>query len=70
MMRSDIVQTYKIIRHYKNSEEKETIKIGLTYTEAKEHCDDKETSSGTCTLPENVQRTQERGPWFDGYYRE
>jgi len=50
---------YEIVRFY--------TKRGLTLEQAQAHCRDPETSSSTCKEPHNVRRTQERGPWFDGY---
>ncbi len=59
---------YKIVRHYFRTDQKRrTVKSGLTLEEARAHCADPETSSSTCRKPENVRRTRERGPWFDGY---
>jgi hypothetical protein len=69
------VSEYYIVRKYFNSgpwaalaNGGELIKHGLTLEEAQEHCSDPETSSRTCTSEEGVQRTEERGPWFDCYY--
>lgn len=62
--------TYKIIRGYKDSDKREVIDTGLTLDEAQAHCRDPETSSSTCKLPENVARTEQFGPWFDGYDEE
>lgn len=62
--------TYKIVRHYQRGFQQEVLKTGLTLEEAQAHCNDPETCDKTCTRPENVQRTAEHGPWFDGYYRE
>ena len=59
---------YKIVRSYfKTSIRSRTIKTGLTLEEAQAHCSDPETSSRTCEKRVNVKRTEERGPWFDGY---
>lgn len=59
---------YKIIRFYFNREGyRKTIKSGLTLEQAQAHCQDPETSSSTCKLPENVRRTKNQGPWFDAY---
>jgi hypothetical protein len=71
---------YKIVRMYQNRgdllplltpgmrvPENREIKRGLTLEEAQAHCSDPETSSSTCKLPENVKRTEDFGPWFDGY---
>lgn len=63
--------TYKILRFYFNDKfPTQTIKTGLTLSEAQEHCRDKETSSSTCKKTVNVKITRERGPWFDGYSEE
>ncbi len=64
------MSTYKIIRFYQGDHPREIIAGGLTEEEAQEHCSDPETSSSTCQLPENIQRTEEHGPWFDGYAEE
>lgn len=57
---------YKIVRSYYRGG-KRVIERGLTLEQAQEHCRDPETSSKTATKAANVQRTQKRGPWFDGY---
>jgi hypothetical protein len=62
--------TYKIIRRYFKEHDAETIAEGLTLREAKRRCNDPETSSRTCKEPENVERTERCGPWFDGYTEE
>lgn len=63
--------TYKIIRVYQRDDQpKRVIKRGLTLEEAQAHCRDPETSSSTCTSSEGRRRTEERGPWFDGYDEE
>lgn len=63
--------SYKIIRMYFNPKiPKRTIKRGLTWEQAQEHCKDPETSSSTCTKPHNKRRTQQLGAWFDGYTEE
>lgn len=58
---------YKITRLYRDSHRRRTIATGLTLEEAQAHCSDPETSSGTCTRPENRRRTRQHGPWFDSY---
>ena len=60
---------YKIVRSFLNHS-KRLIKRGLTLAEAQRHCQDPETSSKTCKLSRNVQRTKVFGPWFDGYEHE
>jgi hypothetical protein len=63
--------TYKIVRSYFNQDyDSEVIETGLTLEEAREWCRDPETSSRTCTSEEGCARTEERGPWFDGYDEE
>jgi len=68
--------TYKIVRNYFNSERapglpgKRVIKSGLTLEEAQAYCQDPETSSKTCTSAAGRQRTEQYGPWFDGYDEE
>lgn len=62
--------TYKIVRHFQNSDRKTVIDTGLTLEQAQSHCQDPETSSSTCTQPVNVNRTRQSGAWFDGYTAE
>ena len=63
--------TYKIRRFYQRPNKTAvTIKTGLTKEERDAHCKDPETSSRTCTLPENVAHTAEHGEWFDGWEEE
>lgn len=57
---------YKVVRMFFKGG-KRTVKTGLSLEEAQEHCRDPESSSKTCKKSRNVQRTRERGPWFDGY---
>ena len=61
---------YKIVRHFRNSNRKLVIKRNLPLSLAQEHCNSPETSSSTCTKPENKRRTRRYGPWFDGYTQE
>ena len=62
-------ESYKIVRGYFKGGRR-VVKTGLTLEEAQKHCNDPETSSSTCRKSANVKRTQQRGPWFDGYERE
>lgn len=62
--------TYEIVRFYKDGHEQEIVKKGLTRDEAKEYCEDDETSSKTCADPENCTRTEEKGEWFCGFREE
>lgn len=60
--------TYSITRmFFRDDVANRTIKTGLTLEEAREHCNDPETSSSTCTSDEGINRTENCGPWFDGY---
>jgi hypothetical protein len=58
---------YKIVRHYKNSYRRRTIRDGLTLAEAQAWCHDPETSSNTATSSVARARTRRVGAWFDGY---
>lgn len=59
---------YKIIRFYHSAGvRRRTIERGLTLAEVQAHCKDPETSSRTATNAAARRRTQELGPWFDGY---
>ncbi len=62
-------ETYKIVRIFERGG-RETLQTGLTLAEAKEHCNDPETSSATATDPEAVKLTEEKGKWFDAWYAE
>ncbi len=60
-------ETYKIIRHFKNSDRKMVVRDYCTRAEVKEHCSSIEASSRTCTTVDNNARTRRSGPWFDGF---
>jgi hypothetical protein len=63
--------TYKIVRSFLSDDKaNEVVARGLTLKEAQGHCKSPETSSRTCTLPENQKITAEHGEWFDGYEKE
>lgn len=62
--------TYKIVRFFAGSRPKRTIERGLTYEEAKEHCNNPETNSRTCTRSDRKRITKLYGPWFDGMEQE
>jgi len=53
--------SYKIVRFYSDNREREDKETGLTLVEARDHCQDPETSSRTTTTDD------EPGTWFDGY---
>lgn len=61
-------ETYNVRRMYfRDDQPSRTIKTGLTLEEAQAHCADPETSSSTATSAAARRRTEQRGPWFDGY---
>lgn len=62
-------KTYEIKRFYQRGGH-DIVRRYLSLEDAQEHCSDPETNSETCRRPENVRRTDERGPWFDGYEEE
>jgi len=64
------METYKVIRHFRDSSRRLTVKTGLTLEQAQAHCSDPETSSSTCTIERGKRRTRRSGAWFDGYTRE
>lgn len=60
--------SYRIERFYQADEfDTEVVATGLSEAEAKAHCKDPESSSRTASSEEARQRTEERGPWFDGF---
>ena len=61
--------TYEIVC-FAFKQPKKIIKSGLTLEEAKEFCDDPETSSQTCTGKEGLARTERLGDWFFGFRKE
>jgi len=63
--------TYEIVRFFANRPgERKTMTTGLPLAEAKEHCQDPESDSKTCThiFPEGAP--ENTGPWFDGFEKE
>lgn len=64
------METYKVIRFFRDSSRRVTVKTGLTLEEAQAHCGDPETSSSTCTSANGKRRTRRSGPWFDGWTEE
>lgn len=59
---------YKIVRMYfEDDHPTEDIRGGLTLSEARKWCKDKETSSSTAESEAATARTEKCGPWFDGY---
>lgn len=62
--------TYKIIRYYRDGHDNEVVETGLTFAEARKHCNDKESSSRTARSDEATARTEKYGAWFDGFTEE
>lgn len=62
--------TYAVRRFYMEDSDSEVVAEGLSLDEAQEHCRDPETSSSTAKSKDALARTQERGPWFEGYEEE
>jgi hypothetical protein len=60
-------KVYKIVRFWRDSGTRRTVKWNLTLEEARRHCNDPETSSSTCKGYKARRRTYRGGPWFDGY---
>lgn len=66
---------YRVVRYYFRDDEwfnldSEVLESGLSLADAQAHCRNPETSSSTATSPEATARTEQCGPWFDGYERE
>lgn len=63
--------TYKIIRFHQDGERR-VLRGDLTLEEAREHCNDPDTSSRTCSVQAAVAEAALGGtsPWFDGYEEE
>jgi|688.fasta_scaffold2624365_1 hypothetical protein len=58
---------YVVKRVFFKSGRKVTIHYNLTKEEAKQHCQDRESSSSSCTSKTGKARTRKYGPWFDSY---
>lgn len=57
---------YNIVRFYQDGRRR-IIKSYVELEEAQKHCKDPETSSSTATSTRAQRRTEQNGPWFDGY---
>jgi hypothetical protein len=62
--------TYKVVRHYRDTDEQRVLFTGWTLKQAAQYCSDPETSSKTCKQAHNVRHTLLKGPWFDLYTEE
>ena len=62
--------TYKIVRFYQSSKQRDTIlKTGLSLEDAKSHCQSDEASSTTCS-EDKAYQLRTKGAWFEGYTAE
>ena len=66
--------TYKIVRFWFDGS-KRTRQRGLTLEQAQSHCNDRQTSSSTCTTPggkrtARMVQNHAANPWFDGFTEE
>ena len=69
--RKRIMPTYKVIRRFFDDRfPSEVIETDLTLKQAQKHCQDKQTSSRTCSHPEAVELTERCGEWFDSFEEE
>ena len=65
------MSTYRIVRMFQSPDHPtQVVKRGLTLREAREHCNDPETSSSTCEEEEGKEYTRRHGAWFDAYEEE
>jgi hypothetical protein len=58
---------YAVLRIFRDSSRRVTLKTHQTLELAQAHCRDPETSSSTCTTKEGKARTRRYGPWFECY---
>jgi hypothetical protein len=64
------MQSYKIVRKFRDSGRSYTIDHNMDLDDAKRWCSSPDASSATCTTKAGVRRTATKGPWFDAYYPE
>lgn len=63
--------TYMVKRFYADLRVgSDVVETGLSFQEARDYCDNPETSWKTCTSPEGEERTRKFGPWFCGFDQE
>jgi hypothetical protein len=68
-----MAETYRLVRFYQRDPQdltREVLAEGQTFDQVREHCNDPETASVTCTTDEGRERTRKCGPWFEGFERE
>lgn len=65
------MQLFSLIRYFKAEQiPNKVIRTGLTWEEVKQHCQDPETCSDTCTSQGGMDCTAQYGGWFDGFKKE
>ena len=69
-MQTKTATTYKIVHKFRNGHPDEVIETGLTLEQAKAHCQNENTSSGTAWAESAKAITAKLGPWFDAWYEE
>ncbi len=62
--------SYKIVRHFRDSDRRYTLQRGLALHEAQAHCRMADASSATARSKAAKARTRKLGSWFDGYEEE
>lgn len=63
--------TYRIVRFFRRAEtHRMIIRSGLTFEEAKAHCNDPESSSRTAKGIAGMSKPETAGDWFDGIEEE
>lgn len=64
------MSTYRIVRFFQLEHPRETVAEGLSLEEARVHCSSPESSSRTAEGATATLRTEELGPWFEGFEEE
>jgi hypothetical protein len=64
------MDTYEVVRFYREGHPQEIVAEGLTLAEAKEMCQDEEGHSNTCGSTEGMRLFAEKGEWFLGFRKE
>jgi hypothetical protein len=63
-------KTYRVVRFFADSDDRDVVATGLTLEQAQAHCSSLESASESATSSAAQERTRQSGPWFDGYYKE
>lgn len=64
------MDSYKIVRKFKESGRSYTIDRNMDLDDAKAWCNSPDSSSSTCTTKAGIRRTATKGPWFDMFYKQ